>query len=94
MAEENPSFTDESNQGEEELYDLLIPPGVPRKMIIEIAEKFGVELANRKERMFFANMGGDEREILAFRGRKEVLEELHPYMMNELRKFVGDESPD
>ncbi|HIH28161.1 MAG TPA: hypothetical protein HA256_09420 [Methanoregulaceae archaeon] len=94
MAEENPSFTDESNQGEEELFDLLIPPGVPRKMIMEIAQKFDLELTRRTERLYFANMAGDERELLAFRGRKEVLEEAQEYLMQELRKFIGDESPD
>ena len=93
MAEENPSLTDESNQGEEELFDLLIPPGVPRKMIIEITEKFEVELTHRKEPMFFANMEGDERELLAFRGRREVIEEVHTYLMSELRKFIGDDNP-
>lgn len=93
MAAEDPSHEGEENSGEEELYDLLIPPGVPRKMIMEIAQKFDLELTSRSERLYFANMAGDERELLAFRGRKEVLEEAQEYLMQELRKFIGDESP-
>jgi len=94
MAEEHPSSEGERDQGGEELFDLLIPPGVPRKMIIEIIEKFGVELTTRKERMYFANMEGDEREILAFRGKKEVLEDVHRYLTSELMKFIGEDPPD
>lgn len=94
MAQEHPSSEDLNDQGEEELFDLLIPPGVPRKMIMEIAEKFGVELAHRKQRMYFANMEGDEREILAFRGKKEVLEDVHRYLASELMKFIGEDPPD
>lgn len=94
MAAEDSSYEVEEDSGEEELYDLLIPPGVPRKMIMDITEKFEVELTHRKEPMFFANMEGDERELLAFRGRREVLEEVHVYLMAELTRFIGDESPD
>ncbi len=75
---------------EEQLYDLLIPPGVPRKLIMEISKKYSVEVVSRKEKLFFANMDGDEREILAFRGRKEELEKVHDFMLAELKKFVEE----
>jgi hypothetical protein len=73
---------------EEQLYDLLIPPGVPRKLIMDISQKYEVEVVSRKEKLFFANMEGDEREILAFRGKKEELEKVHEFMLAELKKFV------
>ncbi|NYT08091.1 MAG: hypothetical protein GKC05_07555 [Methanomicrobiales archaeon] len=75
---------------EEQLFDLLIPPGVPRKMIMDIVQKFDVELVTRKERLYFANMEGDERELLAFRGKKEVMEEVQTYLYDELKKFIGE----
>ncbi len=75
---------------EEQLYDLLIPPGVPRKLIMDISQKYEVEVVSRKEKLFFANMEGDEREILAFRGKKEELEKIHEFMLAELKKFVED----
>ncbi len=81
----------ESDESEEQLFDLLIPPGVPRKLIMDIIQKFEVEVVTRKERLYFANMDGQERELLAFRGKKEVLEEVQTYLYNEMKKFIGEE---
>jgi hypothetical protein len=89
MSEENPQPGTEQ-PGSEELFDLLIPPGVPSKLIIEITQKFDLEVVERKERMYFANMEGDERELLAFRGRREDLEKAQTYLMDELMKFIGE----
>jgi hypothetical protein len=96
MVEKNEEKEEEKTTGkqdeetEEQQYDLLIPPGVPRKLIMEIVEKYDVEVVSRKERLFFANMEGDERDILAFRGKKEVLEEVHQFMLEGLKKFIGE----
>jgi hypothetical protein len=89
MSEENPQPGTEETDSEE-LFDLLIPPGVPSKLIIEITQKFNLEVVERKERMYFANMQGDERELLAFRGRREDLEKAQAYLMDELMKFIGE----
>jgi hypothetical protein len=75
---------------EAELYDIIIPPGVPRLIIADIVTKFDVELADRRERISFANMDGDEREVLAFRGTKPVLEEVEVYLRAELLRFIGE----
>ncbi|WP_440949879.1 hypothetical protein [Methanosphaerula subterraneus] len=73
-----------------ELYDIIIPPGVPRSIITDVVKKFDVELADRRERISFANMDGDEREVLAFRGTKPVLEEVEAYVRAELLQFIGE----
>jgi hypothetical protein len=75
---------------EEQLYDIVIPPGVPQKLIIEIPKKFKVKVVDRKEKLKFANMEGDERELLAFRGKLEVIQEVEKYMLSELKAFVGE----
>lgn len=73
-----------------ELYDIIIPPGVPRSIITDVVKKFDIELADRRERISFANMDGDERELLAFRGTKAVLEEVEEYVRAELIRFIGE----
>jgi hypothetical protein len=73
---------------EEKLYDVLIPPGVPQKLIIEISKKFDVTVVERKEKIRFANMEGDERELLAFRGKLETVQQVEKYMLEQLRTFV------
>jgi hypothetical protein len=80
----------EQNEPEEQLYDVIIPPGVPQKLIIEIPKKFKVKVVERKEILKFANMEGEERELLAFRGKLEVIQEVEKYMLDQLRAFVKE----
>jgi hypothetical protein len=75
---------------EEELFDLLVPPGVPRKMIYDVVEKYDVEVVRRPQKMSFANMDGDMRELIAFRGRREVVEEVQNYLFAQLKEFVAE----
>ncbi|KDE56155.1 hypothetical protein [Methanoculleus sp. MH98A] len=75
---------------EEELYDMLVPPGVPRKMIYDVVEKYDVEVVRRQRKMSFANMDGDARELIAFRGKKEVVEEVQKYLFEQLKEFVAE----
>ena len=75
---------------EEELYDVLIPPGVPQKLIIEISKKFDVTVVERKEKIKFANMEGDERELLAFRGKYDVVKQVEKYMIDQLNAFIRE----
>jgi len=74
---------------EAELFDLVIPPGVPRTVIRTIIEKFDVELVPHKTRLTFANMDGDERELLAFRGEREEVERVEAFMFEEIKKFIN-----
>ncbi len=73
---------------DEELFDVLIPPGVPRSIIREVVQKFDVTLVERRERIRFANMEGDERELLAFRGKREIVEQVEKYMLQRLDDFI------
>jgi hypothetical protein len=75
---------------EEPLYDIIIPPGVPQKLIVEISKKFDVTVVERKEKIKFANMEGDERELLAFRGKLEVMQNVETYMRDQLNTFVSE----
>jgi hypothetical protein len=78
----------DKNNADEQLYDVLVPPGVPQKVIIDITKKFKVKVVERKEKLTFANMEGDERNLLAFRGKLEVVQEVEKYMMDQLRAFI------
>jgi len=75
---------------EEELYDMLVPPGVPRKMIYDVVEKYDVEVVRRPQKLSFANMDGDARELLAFRGKREVVEEVQEYLFARLKEFIEE----
>jgi len=75
----------------EELFDLVIPPGVPRSIIYDIAKKFDVTIVERSEPIVIGIMEGDMRELLAFRGKREVVEQVQEDLMKQLKEFVeGD----
>jgi hypothetical protein len=73
----------------EPLFDVLIPPGVPRSIIKDVMGKFDVQLVERRERMTFANMEGDSRDLLAFRGKREIIEQVEKYMLGRLNEFIS-----
>jgi len=75
---------------EEMLYDIIIPPGVPQKIILDVSKKFDVEVVDRREKIKFANMEGDERDLLAFRGKLEVMKQVETYMRDQLNAFVAE----
>ena len=80
----------EEEKQPEPLFDVIIPPGVPMSIIVEIIQKYDVEVVERKERLKFANMDGDERELLAFRGKKEVVEQVEKFMYQRLKEFIAE----
>jgi len=44
----------------------------------------------RAQKMTFANMDGDARELLAFRGKRAVVEEVQTYLLARLNEFVAE----
>jgi len=86
----NDEQKNENPSPEEPLYDVLIPPGVPRSVIFDITKKFDVEVVERKQILKFANMDGDERELLAFRAPREVAEQVEKYMIERVHAFIGE----
>ena len=81
-------ITGEKGQETGELFDLVIPPGTPRSVISDVTRKFDVDIVERKERLNFANMDGDERILLAFRGKLEIMTELEPYFYTKVKEFI------
>ena len=75
---------------DEQLFDIIIPPGVPQKLIFDISKKFDVEVVDRREKIKFANMEGDERDLLAFRGKLEEMKKVEVYMRDQLNAFVAE----
>jgi hypothetical protein len=75
---------------EKEQFDVLIPPGVPQKIIFDVSSKFKVTVVTRMEKIKFANMDGDARELLAFRGDLDEVKKVEQYMIEQLKAFVEE----
>ncbi|MFH0968076.1 MAG: hypothetical protein V1862_10375 [Methanobacteriota archaeon] len=77
------------NEGPQ-LYDLVFPPGTPRAIIRDIINKYDVELVESPERLNFANMDGDVRNLIAARGKKETMIEVEAFFKAQIKEFVGE----
>jgi len=73
---------------EEEKFDLVIPPGTPRTVIRDVVMKFDVELVSVTRPLNYANMVNDERELLAFRGNKEIIDQVNKFMYAKIKEFI------
>jgi hypothetical protein len=73
------------------MYDVLIPPGVPRTVIRDVVKKFDVQIVERNMKIAIGNMEGEERQLMAFRGKKEVVEQVEAFMLDRLREFIAEE---
>ncbi|PKL60577.1 MAG: hypothetical protein CVV33_01975 [Methanomicrobiales archaeon HGW-Methanomicrobiales-4] len=74
-----------------QLYDLVFPPGTPRSIIRDIINKYDdVELIDTPEKLTFANMDGDVRNLIAARGKKETMIEVEALFKAKIKEFIGE----
>lgn len=78
--------------GEEEpKFDLVLPPGLPQSIIVEAARRFeGLELVERDVPV--DSSGREVERLLAFRGSRELLERVAPFVREQLEKYVSEQS--
>ena len=81
---EEEELTEDENELEG-LYDLVIPPGVPESIIVELVEEFDLEPVNRLTNVDIVET--DQRELLALRGELDIVNEAHDYMMKRLHEL-------
>ncbi len=72
----------------EGLYDLMIPPGIPESVIVELVEEFDLEPVSRAANVDIVEV--DAREILMLRGDLETVNEAHDYMIKRMHEVVDE----
>ncbi len=88
-AEEDDSERQETTENEMEgLYDLMIPPGIPESVIVELVEEFDLEAVSRSANVDIVEV--DPREILMLRGDLETVNEAHDYMIKRMHEVVEE----
>ncbi len=76
---------DESSENESKLkglFDLVLPPGVPQKIIMEVQEKFNLEIVTRKCDIKTIDVESDN--LLVLRGELDSVNKAHDYMYEKL----------
>lgn len=77
------------DQENQELYDLVIPPGTVVSIIYDIVEEFGLEPVTRKVFVDVAN--SEERELLALRGPLEKVQAAEEFLYEEMKAWIENQ---
>ncbi|PWB49619.1 MAG: hypothetical protein C3F06_13690 [Candidatus Methanoperedenaceae archaeon] len=80
--EEDENSKTEDEKALEGLFDLVLPPGVPQKIIMEVEEKFNLELITRKCAIKTVDVEPDN--LLVLRGDLDLVNKAHDYLFEKL----------
>jgi hypothetical protein len=70
------------------VFDLLIPPGTPRKLIIKLAKEHPVQIVRRDDIYVPVGVCDVERDLLAIRGDKKTIKKMEKLLMQEIDAFI------
>ena len=80
--EDDGTVVDEKEKALEGVYDLVLPPGVPYKVIMEAVEKYNLEVTTRK--CALKTIDVEQENLLVLRGELESVNNAHDYIYNKL----------
>jgi hypothetical protein len=80
--EEDETIQTEEDQALEGLYDLVLPPGVSQKIIMEVEEKFNLEIVTRKCAIKTIDVESDN--LLVLRGELDSVNKAHDYIYEKM----------
>jgi hypothetical protein len=66
----------------EDLFDLVIPPGMPHKIIMEAVDKFNLEVTTR--RVALKTIDVEKENLLVLRGKLDDVNNAHDYIYQKL----------
>lgn len=82
FVEEDETSINPEEQALEGLYDLVLPPGVPQRLIMEVMETFNLEVTTRKCAVKTVDVESDN--LLTLRGELDSINQAHDYIYKKL----------
>lgn len=82
FVDEAEAAVDEKESAQEGLYDLVLPPGVPHKIIIEARDKFNLEVTTRK--CSLKTIDVEAENLLVLRGELENVNSAHDFIYKKM----------
>jgi hypothetical protein len=74
----------------EDVYELVLPPGIPSKVIIAVCKEFNTDVVSAYADVETGLADVTSRDLLAFRADKETIEKIREFVIEETRKFIDD----
>jgi hypothetical protein len=87
MAQDAEKDTEGQN---EDVYELVLPPGIPSKIIIAVCKEFNTDVVSAYADVETGLADVTSRDLLAFRADKETIEKIREFVIEETRKFIDE----
>jgi len=87
MAGEPEQDTKEQN---EDIFELVLPPGIPSKVIVEACKKFDTDVVPAYADVETGLADVTARDLLAFRADKDTIERIRAFIIEETEKFISE----
>ena len=84
FVEEDENFVDEKTKELEGLFDLVLPPGLPQKVIIDAVDEFGLEVTTRTCDVKSQEM--EEENLLVLRGELDAVNNAQEFIYNKMKE--------
>lgn len=86
-----PSEAENDTSGQnEDVYELVLPPGIPSKVIIAACKEFNTDVVSAYADVETGLADVTSRDLLAFRADKETIEKIRKFVVEETRKFINE----
>lgn len=80
----------DASEQNEDVYELVLPPGIPSKVIIAACKEFNTDVVSAYADVETGLADVTSRDLLAFRADKETIEKIRKFVVEETRKFINE----
>ena len=80
----------DTSERNEDVYELVLPPGIPSKVIIAACKEFNTDVVSAYADVETGLADVTSRDLLAFRADKETIEKIRKFVVEETRKFINE----
>jgi hypothetical protein len=80
----------DTNEQNEDVYELVLPPGIPSKVIIAACKEFNKDVVSAYVDVETGLADVTSRDLLAFRANKETIEKIRKFVLEETNKFINE----
>ncbi|MGZ4849314.1 MAG: hypothetical protein ACXV3D_08505 [Halobacteriota archaeon] len=85
-----PEAENDTSEQNEDVYELVLPPGIPSKVIIAACKEFNTDVVSAYADVETGLADVTSRDLLAFRADKETIEKIRKFVVEETRKFINE----
>lgn len=86
----SPDAEKDTEGQDEDVYELVLPPGIPSKVIIAACKEFHTDVVSAYADVETGLADVTSRDLLAFRADKETIEKIREFVIEETRKFINE----